>query len=75
MIYTNAQSLWAHKEKIQHLIMINPAIMALTESRLTEEIDDSEVSMSGYSMVRCDSDNRFTGSVTMYVRNDIMRPY
>jgi len=73
MMYTNAQSLLAHKEEIQHLIMkkINPAIVALTESRLTEEIDDSEINMTGYNMIRCDSDSRFTGGVTMYVRNDI----
>jgi len=45
--------------------------MALTESRLTEEIHNSEVSMPGYSMVRCDSNSIFTGGVTMYIRNDI----
>jgi len=72
MIYTNAQNLLAHKEEIQHLIMmkINPVIMALTESRI-EEIDDSKVSMPDYNMVRCDSDSRFTAGVAIYVRNDI----
>jgi len=45
--------------------------MALTESRLTEEIHDSEVNMPGYSMVKCDSNSRFTGGVAMYIRNDI----
>jgi len=66
-IYTNTQSLLAHTEEIQHLIMIkmNYAIMALTESRLTGEIDDNEVSMPGYSMVRGDSDSRNAGCVTV----------
>jgi len=45
--------------------------MALTESRLTEDIRDSEVNMPGYSMVRRDSNSRFTGGVAMYIRNDI----
>jgi len=68
-IYTNAQGLLTHKKLI--MMKMNPAIMTLTESRLTEEIDDSEVSMLGYSIVRCDSDSRFTGGVTIYIRNDI----
>jgi len=45
--------------------------MALTESKLTEDIHNSEVNMPGYSMVRCDSNSRFTGSAAMYIRNDI----
>jgi len=30
-----------------------------------------EVNMPGYSLVRCDSNSRFTGDVAMYIRNDI----
>jgi len=73
MIYTNAQNLLAHKEEIHHLIMMKMklAIMALTKSRLTGEIDNNEVNMPTYNMVRCDS--RSTGGV--YARNDIMRLY
>jgi len=63
----------AHKEEIHHLIMVkkNPAIMALTETRLTPDIDDFEVNVPGYSMVRCDSVSRKTGGSMIYVRNDI----
>lgn len=72
LVYTNAQSLLAHKEEIHLLVMKeNPAIVALTETRLTKEIDNSEVNMPGYSMVRCDDESRNTGDVTMYVRGDI----
>jgi len=49
----------------------NPAIVALTETRLTREIDDMEVSVPGYSIVRCDGDSRNTGGAVIYVRNDI----
>jgi len=52
------------------MIKMNPAIVALTKSILTGEIDDNEVSMPDYSTVRCDSDSRNTGGV-IYVRNDI----
>ncbi|KYN00041.1 hypothetical protein ALC62_09196 [Cyphomyrmex costatus] len=63
----------AHKEELQHQIMkkINPACMALSETRLTEEIEDSEVSVPGYNMIRCDAENRNTGGVVLYVRDDI----
>lgn len=52
---------------------MNPAILALAETRLTVEIEDNEVNVPGYSIVRCDSrcESRYTGGVLVYVRNDI----
>jgi len=35
----------------------------LSESRLIPEIEDSEVNVPGYSVVRCDSENRNTGGL------------
>lgn len=69
ILYTNAQSLIVHKNEIQHQIIrkINPAVLALSETRLTEEIGDSEVSIPGYSMVRCNAENRNTGGVIIYM--------
>lgn len=46
-------------------------ILALSETRLTVEIEDSEVNVPGYSIVRCDAENRNTGGVLLYVRDDI----
>jgi len=62
ILYTNAQHLvhkMVHKNEIYHQIMkkINPAIIALAETRLTIDVEDYE---SGYSMVRCDDENRNT---------------
>lgn len=50
-MYTNAQSLMAHKDEIHHQVIkeLNPAILALSETRLVNEIEDSEISVSGYS--------------------------
>jgi len=61
----------AHQEKIQHQIMkkMNPAILALSESRLIPEIADSEVNVPGYSVVRCE--NRSIGGIILYIRDDI----
>ncbi|XP_036144770.1 uncharacterized protein LOC118646290 [Monomorium pharaonis] len=63
----------AHKDDIQHQIMkkLNSAVIALSESRLIAEIEDSEISVPGYSVVRCDAENRNTGGVALYVRDDI----
>lgn len=51
---------------------INPAIIALSETRLIAEIKDSEVNIPGYNMIKCDAENRNTGRVALYVRDDII---
>lgn len=63
----------AHKEEIQHQILMrmNPALLALSETRLLIDIEDKEVNVPGYSLVRCDAENRNTGKVMLYIRNDI----
>lgn len=63
----------AHKEEIQHQVLkrMNPALLALAETRLITDIEDKEVNVPGYSVVRCDGENRNTGGVMLYVRNDI----
>jgi len=72
MLYTNAQSLMAHKDEIQdYMKRMNFAVVALSETRLISEIEDSEVNAPGYSLVRCDGENRNTGGVMVYIRNDI----
>jgi len=62
----------ADQEEIQHQVMkkINPAILALSESRLIPEIEDSEVNVPSYSVVRCDSENRNT---RLYYIQDVRR--
>lgn len=45
--------------------------MALSETRITPDIDDNEVSVPGYGLVRSDAENRRTGEVAIFVRNDI----
>lgn len=62
----------AHKDEIQdYMKRMNLAVVALSETRLIPEIKDSEVNVPGYSLVRCDGENRNTGGVMIYIRNDI----
>jgi len=50
---------------------INPAFLALSETRLIEDIEDNEVNVLGYSMIRCNAEKRNMGGIVLYVRNDI----
>jgi len=43
---------------------INPVIVALAKTRLTIDIEDCEVNISG--MIRCDGENSNTGGVHIY---------
>lgn len=55
----------AHKDEIHHQIVekVNPAFLALSETRLNDEIEDSEVNIPGYCIIRCNAENRNTGGV------------
>lgn len=72
-MYTNAQSLIAPKNEIQHQIMknVNLAILALSKTRLIAEIKDSEINVPGYNVDRCDEESRNAGSVALYTKDDI----
>lgn len=71
--YTNAQSLIAHKDEIYNQIIkkTHPAVIALSETRLTSEIEDCEVSVPDYDVIRCDAENRRIGGAILYLREDI----
>jgi len=48
----------------------NPDVICVTETWLGEEIDNSEISLPGYNIVRLDR-HRHGGGVAMYVKNTI----
>lgn len=50
---------------------MKPAIFTLSETRLTADIDDSEINMADYYIIRCDGETRNTGGVVFYVRQDV----
>lgn len=43
----------------------------LSETHVTEDIDDCELVINGYKLERCNSRSRHTGGVVMYIRNSI----
>lgn len=46
-------------------------ICLLNETHLTLDIENNELKMSGYNIIRCDSDSRYTGGVVAYIENNI----
>lgn len=49
----------------------NLNMLMLSETCLTEKINDSEVHIDGYNLIRMDSHSRFTGGVAIYLKDCI----
>lgn len=72
MFCLNVQSFTAHIEEISELIgQTGIEVFLATESRVTSDIEDHEISIHGYNIVRCDSESRFTGGVLCIIREDL----
>ena len=70
-IHLNIRSLLP---KLDELILLatktNAAVIGITESWLDDSVEDSEVEVCGYSILRHDR-NRHGGGVCLYIRSDI----
>lgn len=72
-MYLNTQSMLAHMEELEVLIQNeNPSVLLLSETRVTEDILDSEISFKGYLTLRCNSESRHTGGVAILVKRNIV---
>lgn len=70
--YLNIQSLNNKIDEVRDYVnKQNIAILALAETHLTNDIDDWEVDISGYILVRLDSNCRHTGGVALYIKKDL----
>ncbi|KAJ8927313.1 hypothetical protein NQ314_020227 [Rhamnusium bicolor] len=72
VVVLNSQSLLSKYDEISNLILtFKPLIVCLGETRLIEDINDNEINIFGYNILRVDSCNRHTGGVLMYLRKDV----
>lgn len=72
MIYANCQSLFANYLEFKVLLeKYSPKLVFLSETRTTSEIENFEISINNYELVRCDSNSRKTGGCAIYIRKDI----
>ena len=60
------------RDELENLVSLRkPAAVALTETWLSAEVADAEVSIAGYTLFRCDRTGRIGGGTLLYVRDDI----
>lgn len=72
LIHLNSQSFLAHKDEIEELIIDKkPLIVCLTETRVTDDINDTELLIDNYNYIRVNSESRHTGGILVYFRNDL----
>ncbi|KAG5876522.1 hypothetical protein JTB14_027355 [Gonioctena quinquepunctata] len=72
IIYMNCQSFLANKTNIiVNIFSYKPSVVVLTESRITKDIEETEIGIKEYNVIRCDSNSRYTGGVMIYIRRGI----
>ena len=72
MVYFNAQSLVKNRNKIYGIVEeLRPRIMLASETHVTADVHVSEVDVSGYNYVGCNSDSRHTGGTGVYVHKTL----
>ena len=72
MLCVNVQSLLSNLPQIELLLAESqPYMLFCTEARVTTEINDAEITIDGYNILRSDSISRHSGGVVLYYRSDM----
>lgn len=69
VICLNAQGYLKRKDEIENRLFreFRPCIVGLTETHVTNQIEDHELQISEYTCVRGDSESTRTGGVLVYI--------
>ncbi|VDL92068.1 unnamed protein product [Schistocephalus solidus] len=71
-MYTNAQSMLSKLDELKiHVCDLSSHIISLTETWLSQHVDDREVTMAGYQLFRTDRKERQGGGVLIYVKSKL----
>ena len=71
ILYYNARSILPKFDELHgNILAQNPSVVCVVESWLSNEIENSEVTIPGYQTFRCDRD-RQGGGVIMFVQDSI----
>ena len=71
IVYYNARSLYPKLDELHALCYIErPEVVCITETWLCDDIGELEVSIPGYSCVRCDR-NRHGGAVALFISDKL----
>lgn len=72
ILCVNIQGLTTNiSELSQFLIEEKPIVMCITETHITEEIEENEFSVPGYNTFVCYSHSRHTGGVIIYTQSQV----
>ena len=73
VLHMNARSLLGKMDQLRLLCEPNGAdIITLSETWLNKDIDDSEIELPGYSIIRRDRSERTGGGVIIYIREGLV---
>lgn len=72
IIYANIQSLYVNSDQlITDINCYKPSVVLLSEAQTTTDIENFEIRIDGYKMIRCDSTSSYTGGVVIYVKKNL----
>lgn len=72
ILLLNSQGFLHNKDKIESLIIkLKLKILCLTETHITEDVDEEELRILNYDLIQCDSLNSRTGGVLTFIHNDL----
>ena len=72
IVLANIRSVLSKRDELEDMILLRkPAAVALTETWLSADVADAEISVAGYTLFRCDRVGRIGGGTLLYVREDI----
>ena len=70
-LHININSILPKIDELRHIAKVsNVSVIGISESKLDSTVLNSEISIPGYDLVRCDR-NRHGGGVACYIRDDI----
>nr|VZI16801.1 unnamed protein product [Spirometra erinaceieuropaei] len=71
-MYTNAQSVLSKLDELRILTHdLHPDVISITETCLSEQIDDRELMLPGFQLFRKDRQNRRGGGIVTFVKNGL----
>lgn len=74
LMCTNIQGLRTNLTELKYVLKKNrPSICIVTETHITSEIENSEIKVSGFRILRCDSTSNHTGGVIAFVQSSLRK--
>lgn len=72
ILLLNSQGFLHNKDQTESLIIkLKPKILCLTETHITEDVDEEELRILNYDLIQCDSLNSRTDGVLTFIHNDL----